>query len=191
MMSGVPFDTCWAFKKLWNNKFYYKAASCWYLYWVIYEARIHEYQIYDQLFCRYCFPPMLKFPPVSSQSEFPTNIVSLFVCTSLDCKSFLSYLRWRDDFNPLNAELNPVCHLLALLGVHFLHVSRIRVKHHLAQRTNHGGVHYVIFAVLCLVFLSSMKTFLSEHCYQTLLILLKVLIQKFDRTVRYSVRMRG
>jgi hypothetical protein len=31
-------------------------------------------------------------------------------------------------FNPLNAELNPICHLLALLGIHFLHVSRIRVK---------------------------------------------------------------
>jgi predicted metal-dependent peptidase len=32
-------------------------------------------------------------------------------------------------FNPLIAELNPICHLLALLGVHrFLHVSRIRVK---------------------------------------------------------------
>jgi hypothetical protein len=32
--------------------------------------------------------------------------------------------------NPLNAELNPICHLLALLGAHpRLHVSRIRVKH--------------------------------------------------------------
>ena len=32
-------------------------------------------------------------------------------------------------FNPLNAELNPICGLLALLGAHhFLHVSRIRVK---------------------------------------------------------------
>jgi hypothetical protein len=31
--------------------------------------------------------------------------------------------------NPLNVELNTICHLLALLGVHhFLHVSRIRVK---------------------------------------------------------------
>ena len=31
--------------------------------------------------------------------------------------------------NPLNAELNPICYLLALLGVHhFLHVIRIRVK---------------------------------------------------------------
>jgi hypothetical protein len=32
--------------------------------------------------------------------------------------------------NPLNAKLNPICHLLALLGAHhILHVSRIRVKH--------------------------------------------------------------
>jgi len=30
---------------------------------------------------------------------------------------------------PLNAELNPICYLLALLGAHhFLHVIRIRVK---------------------------------------------------------------
>ena len=34
-----------------------------------------------------------------------------------------------DELNPLNAELNPICYLLALLGAHhFLHVSRIRVK---------------------------------------------------------------
>ena len=31
--------------------------------------------------------------------------------------------------HPLNSELNPICHLVALLGVrHFLHVSRIRVN---------------------------------------------------------------
>jgi hypothetical protein len=35
----------------------------------------------------------------------------------------------RDWINPLNAELNPICHLLALLGAHLIfHVSRIRVK---------------------------------------------------------------
>ena len=32
------------------------------------------------------------------------------------------------EINPLNAELNPICYLLALLAHHFLHVSRIRVK---------------------------------------------------------------
>ena len=32
-------------------------------------------------------------------------------------------------FNPLNSELNSICHLLALLGAHhILHVSRIRVN---------------------------------------------------------------
>jgi len=32
-------------------------------------------------------------------------------------------------FNLLNGELNPICHLLALLGAHhILHISRIRVK---------------------------------------------------------------
>ena len=32
-------------------------------------------------------------------------------------------------FNPLNTELNPICHLLALLGAHhILHVSRKSVK---------------------------------------------------------------
>ena len=40
---------------------------------------------------------------------------------------------WRklhnEELNPLNAELNPICQLLALLGAHhILHISRIRVK---------------------------------------------------------------
>ena len=31
--------------------------------------------------------------------------------------------------NPLNAELNPISHLLALLGVHpIFHISKVRVK---------------------------------------------------------------
>ena len=30
--------------------------------------------------------------------------------------------------NALNAELNPICYLLALLAHHFLYVSRIMVK---------------------------------------------------------------
>ena len=55
--------------------------------------------------------------------------------------------------NPLNAELNPICCLLALLGAHpFLHVSRIRVKslthhHHislmeLGHLLTHSGLTY-------------------------------------------------
>ena len=36
--------------------------------------------------------------------------------------------QWQN-INPLNAKLNPICHLLALLGAHpILHISRVRVK---------------------------------------------------------------
>jgi hypothetical protein len=39
-------------------------------------------------------------------------------------------------FNPLKAELNPICHLLALLRAHhILHVSRIRIKTNLQHNT--------------------------------------------------------
>jgi hypothetical protein len=37
--------------------------------------------------------------------------------------------RWEDNINTLNAELIPICHLLALLGAHhILHVSKTGVK---------------------------------------------------------------
>jgi hypothetical protein len=39
------------------------------------------------------------------------------------------HMKGHASLNPLNAELNPICHLLALLGAHhILHISRIRVK---------------------------------------------------------------
>jgi len=45
------------------------------------------------------------------------------------CNSGLSICLSHKALSPLNAELNPTCHLLALLGAHhILHVSRIRVK---------------------------------------------------------------
>jgi len=41
----------------------------------------------------------------------------------------LSAHHLRYQINPLNAELNPICHLLALLGAHhILHVGKLRVK---------------------------------------------------------------
>jgi len=46
--------------------------------------------------------------------------------------TFYDVIRNKDlsrSINPLNAELNPIFHLLALLGTHhILHISRIRVK---------------------------------------------------------------
>jgi len=69
-----------------------------------------------------------KYPFVSS------NAISLKhkIWQSADCSSSRCSFSNRVfvlPFNPLNAELNPICYLLALLGAHhFLHVSRIRVK---------------------------------------------------------------
>jgi len=61
MISGVPLEAYWAFNKLWNNKFYYKAAHCWYFYWVIYDARIHEYQKYIFLFLNFFYVCTVHF----------------------------------------------------------------------------------------------------------------------------------
>jgi hypothetical protein len=50
------------------------------------------------------------------------------------------------NINPLNAELNPIRHLLALLGAHhMLHVSRIRVnsKYH----DLYTNVHYQLLGI--------------------------------------------
>ena len=44
---------------------------------------------------------------------------------------------WRMLINTLNAELNPICHLLVLLGAHhILHISRIKVKCLIPKATN-------------------------------------------------------
>jgi len=53
------------------------------------------------------------------------------ICTICIVDLMMSGLRSKhvEEFNPLNAELNPIGHLLALLEVHhILYVSRIRVN---------------------------------------------------------------
>jgi len=58
------------------------------------------------------------------------NYTKLTILSAYNQKYYLShFMQLQNPVNPLNAELNPICHLLALLGVHhFLHISRIRVK---------------------------------------------------------------
>ena len=57
-------------------------------------------------------------------------------------------------FNPLKAELNPICHLLALLGVHHIfHVSGLRVNsvsYVFLLCSCILIVMYVLFCILCL-----------------------------------------
>jgi hypothetical protein len=64
---------------------------------------------------------------VAVQTEHNYIFVVWHLC--LDLLSSGVNCKMLAQINPLNAELHPICCLLALLGAHhFLHVSRIRVK---------------------------------------------------------------
>jgi hypothetical protein len=52
-------------------------------------------------------------------------------------------------FNTLNAELNPICYLLAILAYHFLHVSRIRVTS-LTPRLLISYIYIYIYIYICM-----------------------------------------
>ena len=67
----------------------------------------------------------------------------------------------RSEVNPLNAELNPICHLLALLGAHhILHVSRIRVN---SDVRSYGPVH-VSVEIYTIILLLSWSQSNGEVC---------------------------
>ena len=93
-------------------------------------------------------------------------------------------------FNTLNTELNPMCHLLALLGAHpILHVSRIRVNnlcipppHHIHNsKITSGEYNFDHFQLSHLRkfhwFLQPLPT-KSDHRYMT--------DRKFVLSVKYS-----
>ena len=70
----------------------------------------------------------LPYRVISNNENTHTNLWLICVLTVF-VSTAVAQTRCRYKFNPLNAELNPICYLLALLGAHhFLHVSRIRVK---------------------------------------------------------------
>jgi hypothetical protein len=59
--------------------------------------------------------------------------------------------------SPSNAELNPICHLLALLGAHpILHVSRIRVKHR-RNKTNNAVDTFMLYYSLSQIHVSTLQ----------------------------------
>ena len=80
----------------------------------------------------------MGFEPTVSAGERPQT-------KALDHAVTVTY---KPRFNPLNAEINPVCHLLALLGNHqILHVGRIRFN----NRYYRGCHAPRLFLVLCLI----------------------------------------
>jgi hypothetical protein len=67
-------------------------------------------------------------------------------------------------FNPLNAQLNLICHLLALLGAHpILHVSRIKVNvsYYLPLLSNES----IVYVALCLLIYASVFIMCEDRLY--------------------------
>jgi hypothetical protein len=57
------------------------------------------------------------------------TVMAGFQSSILKTEEMVTVFEFGNKLNPLNAELNTICHLLELLGAHhILHVSRIRVK---------------------------------------------------------------
>jgi len=78
---------------------------------------VKESQLVNNCFCIWCNRKVCcRFHNIIPLAPIPCHVVLVDVLPS--------YFH----FNPLNAELNPICYLLALLAHHFLHVSRIRVE---------------------------------------------------------------
>jgi len=69
-------------------------------------------------------------------------------------------------FNPLNAELNPIYYLLALLGAHhFLHFSRIRVKSlTLMQLMSYTYIYtYIYIYIYIYIYMEHLFLMFLEH----------------------------
>jgi hypothetical protein len=89
---------------------------------------------------------------------------------------FVLGLRNYINLNPSNAELNPTCHLPALLGAHhILHVSRVRVKYptkmYSRLKVKILTVYHRILEVkarsLPFVVLSRLRLIMAENCRNT------------------------
>ena len=71
-------------------------------------------------------------------STFDCNLKLVTIINSSTHTLIHSITHMNIIFNPLNAELNPICHLLALVGSHhILHVSRVRVNYHNVNQQIH------------------------------------------------------
>ena len=82
----------------------------------------------NRTFCGFAANRTVSSSPNQRPSQYQDCTIRAHTCNS-DTRNSAHGSEVLRNFNPLNAELNPICCLLALLGAyHFLHVSRIRVK---------------------------------------------------------------
>ena len=104
------------------------------------QPQYNEYRFFpaDKAAGAWCWPPTpIKRRGWRKSRTIP--LLPLWAFVSCSRVNFTFYLLTLPAFNTLNAELNPICHLLALLGAHHIfHLSRIRVN-----RKSLGKLFYV------------------------------------------------
>jgi hypothetical protein len=98
----------------------------------------------------------MSFPPVNIHSlregfssEYMNFVIidgflypSLTSIPSIEEAVLCDFIIIHNILKPLNAELNPICHFLAVLGAHpIFHVSRIRVNFQEAVQTYIHSIH--------------------------------------------------
>jgi hypothetical protein len=89
MMSGMLLETCWAFNERWNNKFYYKVASCW-----LFLLSLSR-----------CFLPVMSLDVIVPAKFFPAVIPTYYSLSPkivvYFCVYFFQawYTRWRSWFS--------------------------------------------------------------------------------------------
>jgi len=99
----------------------------------------------------YVFRPMTCLLKHYYPKDRVSNHFNVFSTGVDKCKLFVPLRGKLISFNPLNAKLNPICHLLALLGAHHIfHVSGLRVKREKSFASNISRLIYKEpFAIRC------------------------------------------
>jgi len=71
--------------------------------------------------------PQTYYPQICNINHRPMSTINI-------PNPLIRHMNWPSNINPLNAKLNLICHLLALLGTHYIfHVSTLRVNLHLCR----------------------------------------------------------
>jgi hypothetical protein len=183
MMSGVPLESCWAIKKLWNDEFYYKAASCWYFYWPIHISWLSSTwpSHYRQSLCKYGTKIMSLLTPWKSHYSEANRCWStkrrpfmesrhlwqfIFKSTMLDGSagsetrakipiSTLSAESWQIETRIIIEVLSTQCKLLTIPITYFMYFNSLRLW------TKHKLVGW--FVQLCYSFLPEDGTWVSKR----------------------------